>query len=615
MVKKKIISMLVTAAMVIGMFPMIVSADEEPGTFTDLQADLSSGYLQLNKDYVRTDEDSTIEINAGYVTVDFNGHTIDANGKGPVFVIKSGGTLQFLDNARLGGTVTGGNSDLGGAIKVEAGGSFRYYAGVLSGNTATEKGGAIYNEGVVTIQQGSGITTSISSNNAPDGAGIYNEGSVTISGGSITENTATGNGGGIYQSGGMLTMSGSVSVTENTSNNVYLEDGQVITCSGSFSGASISVAAESSPAKITSGFSGTTTAPFAADRGYELAVIADGADAGQLSLTKSGDEPVVEEPAFVGRSLTLDEGRIGLNVFVKLGTYTLNELSDASVTFVIPGRNGKTTDPQTISASRKITYNNETYYKFTCYLSTLQMATKVTATFNYGEDKSISKVFSIDDYITSYEEMKQKQSENKNYKDPEVIHNDQKSMEYGLVQRLAAYGHYLQPYLSATNGWSLDTEDGYARMPNLFNYDYDEPYNNLITASSNYTASKTVGASISGVSFKLELASTNAVIVTFTLADGVTDKLNVTCDHAGETAYKQGTNKYVIRISDIPIQSMGDEINIMGTIGEEAVDVKIKPIGYVYYALSSSGSSEQQKKAMAALFDFWTYAAQYADRY
>ena len=604
MVKKKIISMLVTAAMVIGMFPMIVSADTELGTFTDLQADLSSGYLQLKKDYVRTDEDSTIEINAGFVIVDFNGHTIDANGKGPVFVIKSGGTLQFLDNARLGGTVTGGNSDLGGAIKVEAGGAFRYYAGVLSGNTATEKGGAIYNEGVVTIQQGSGITTSISSNNAPDGAGIYNEGTVNLEGGSITENTATGNGGGIYQAGGMLSVKGTVTVSENTSNNVYLADRQKITCAGSFSNSKILVAAETSPATITSDFSGTTTAPFEADRGYELAVIEDGNNAGQLSLTKSGDEPVVVEPAFVGRSLTLDDGRIGLNVFVKLGTYTLNELNDASVTFVIPGRNGKTTEPQTISASNKITYKNQTYYKFTCYLSSLQMATQVTATFNYGEDKSISKVFSIEDYITSYLT---------NADDEEVIKGP-KPMEKNLVECLAAYGHYLQPYLSATNSWSLDTEDGYARMSNVSGYTYSDSYiDDVMNACSNYQAQKTVGASISGVSFKLELASTNAVIVTFTLASNVTDKLNVTCDHAGETAYKQGTNKYVIRISDIPIQDMADEINITGTIGEEEVSVTIRPLGYVYYAIRKDDSSEQMKKAMVSLYDYWNYAKKYAD--
>ena len=77
------------------------------------------------------------------------------------------------------------------------------------------------------------------------------------------------------------------------------------------------------------------------------------------------------------------------------------------------------------------------------------------------------------------------------------------------------------------------------------------------------------------MSFKLELESTNALIVTFHMDTAVTDKLSVTCEYNGKTykAYKKETDNgvdYVIRISGIRIQDMDDEFTVKGIAGTEA---------------------------------------------
>ena len=59
--KRKIISLIVSVAMLVAMLPMIVHADEAPGTFADLQADIADaeenmgGYLSLSRDYIAAD--------------------------------------------------------------------------------------------------------------------------------------------------------------------------------------------------------------------------------------------------------------------------------------------------------------------------------------------------------------------------------------------------------------------------------------------------------------------------------------------------------------------------------------------------------------------------------
>ena len=455
MIKKKLISMLVSVTMLVGMFPMMmVSADEEPGSFTELQALIDHQDMpKLQKNYEWKEGDSSLHLSSdqhsGGLTL--NGHTIDAKGHGPIIEVGEGKSFQIAGD----GTITGGCAENGGAVYVANGGTFTLSGSQITGCTAKKNGGAIYNEGTVLLENNPVI--------------VYN--------------AAEGNGGGIYQASGSITVKGTPVITGNTANDLYLTKGQVVTCE-SLSGGTIFVDSEVS-AVITSGFTGSSTDPFYAYDGCKLSL-----QDGQVYLEKSGSGPVVNDhPEFAGLSLTLDDGKFGLNIFVDPGILTSEELAFSKVTFIVPGR-GANKQTDTFESSCTATKDGKTVYGYTCHLSSVQMAEKVHTTFTCG-DISIEGDFSVADYISMYKEEKAS---------PELPENKYRDQ---LINSVSDYGYFIQPYLSAENGWSFGEEGGYARMKNIYGtISYSQEYiDDVKKACSDYQAVKNkVGNSIQGIS-------------------------------------------------------------------------------------------------------------------
>lgn len=117
-----------------------------------------------------------------------------------------------------GGKITGGNGENGGGLSIN-GGSASIYRGEISGNSAT-KGGGIYvgpdengNIGSLSIKTYS--TVNITNNSATFGGGIYAMALCEINGATISNNTASQNGGGIYSHKTITLDSGSV-ISGNT---------------------------------------------------------------------------------------------------------------------------------------------------------------------------------------------------------------------------------------------------------------------------------------------------------------------------------------------------------------------------------------------------------------
>ena len=126
-------------------------------------------------------------------TINMNGKTIMAeNPTIRIFHVVSQGSLPYMPSLTLtgNGTLSGGSADNGGAIYNE--GMLTLQNVTLQNATATN-GGAVYNTGTMTMSGGS-ITGCTASNK---GGGIFSKGTLTISGGSVTDNTA-GNAGGIH---------------------------------------------------------------------------------------------------------------------------------------------------------------------------------------------------------------------------------------------------------------------------------------------------------------------------------------------------------------------------------------------------------------------------------
>lgn len=143
--------------------------------------------------------------------INMNGKTIMAeNPTIRIFHVVSQGSLPYMPSLTLtgNGTLNGG------------------------GNGGTLDGGAIYNEGMLTLQN-----VTLQNATATNGGAVYNTGTMTMSGGSITGCTASNKGGGIYNTGTLTISDGSVSSNEaGNAGGIHLVD----QCTFNLTGGSIS---------------------------------------------------------------------------------------------------------------------------------------------------------------------------------------------------------------------------------------------------------------------------------------------------------------------------------------------------------------------------------------
>ena len=139
----------------------------------------AGGMVKLASDVTATNDDATLMV-ANAVTLDLNGHVIDADGWFRVIEVLEGGNLTLTNSVEGAGAVIGGcDVYYGGGVYVHDGGAFMMAGGTIFANSAN-RGGGVYVDG----------------------------GTIEISGGEISGNTAYGNGGGVYVTGSAFTISG-----------------------------------------------------------------------------------------------------------------------------------------------------------------------------------------------------------------------------------------------------------------------------------------------------------------------------------------------------------------------------------------------------------------------
>ena len=162
-------------------------------TFTDLQnaIDLVDGILTLDSDIAMTDDEAAgfvngVAINKDIV-IDGKGHTISAEDLGRIFSIGEGFTVT-LTNA----TLINGKADKGGAIYND--GSLTLSDVKLSDNAADSYGGAVFNNGHLVVGNSVFDSNDIVNRGSASvdygGAAIYNwyDGVLTVSGSNFTNN-------------------------------------------------------------------------------------------------------------------------------------------------------------------------------------------------------------------------------------------------------------------------------------------------------------------------------------------------------------------------------------------------------------------------------------------
>lgn len=140
---------------------------------------------------------------------DATGSTV-APGAGGGIVVTGNGSLNLF-----AGVIRNNHANFGGGISVFSGSQAQINASALTGNSATQNGGAIVSDSTVSV-----TTSQISGNTAGDvGGGIASIGTLTVTGTNIMNNTAPNGGGGLAN--GVPAVSGGTSTVtlSNISNN------------------------------------------------------------------------------------------------------------------------------------------------------------------------------------------------------------------------------------------------------------------------------------------------------------------------------------------------------------------------------------------------------------
>ena len=260
----------------------------------------------------------------GAVSIDLNGHTLSGNRAGRLFSVPAGASLTVTDGG-TGGTLTGGKD--------------------------SERGGAIYNAGTLTVRGGA-----ITGNEAPRGGGIYNDGTLRMSGAPVVDGNAGGN--------------------------VYLPGERVITVDGAFSeGARIGVSMAGRAGTITSGyaaFNGTLDPilVFRADDGASLVSLRDG----EAVWAPSSRYEVLSERSYAGMTALLSETGFDLSAVKPfLGLLFPNLNTPARVIAYTYDSVDPQGNPVTLSA---LVYVSEAVLNKTKALSGVCLASHVTIASN-----------------------------------------------------------------------------------------------------------------------------------------------------------------------------------------------------------------------------------------
>ena len=297
------------------------------------------------------------------------------------------------------------------------------------------------------------------------------------------------------------------------------------------------------------------------------------------------DEPE-PEPVFRSQSLVLS-GQIGLNFYMELPEIPGVDYMESYMTFTV-GRSGAEYrdgfDPNHRSS-------DGTRYGFTCYVNSIQMADTITATFHYGNGKTVSREYSVARYIEFFE----------------LNAGSFDARTSALIHAIADYGHYEQIYLADVNGWTVGAE--YAEMSAHYAETYD--YASILAEVSGKAFVRDLGDSdVEKTAYKLHLDSETTVDVYLTPKDGAEIEASAVFGGRTYTAVMQGDGRYLVRIPNISAHQLGNMITVSGTAGS-AFTVRVSALSYVRSVLNSAGSNKAAKDGLSALYAYYAAVSAY----
>lgn len=293
------------------------------------------------------------------------------------------------------------------------------------------------------------------------------------------------------------------------------------------------------------------------------------------------------KPAFKGNNILLD-GRIGVNFYVDLSTLTDEEREACYVEFTVSGQ----TKTDTFDASHKNVTGE--YYGFTCYVSSVQMAETITAELHYGDGKTVTKEYSVLQYIETIDENSDKY--------------DQETLD--LVHAMADYGHYVQPFSASYNGWVVGEK--YAAMDKHYaeSYDYDE--------IREFTAEKALvtnyaSPDIEKISYSLYPDSDTSIKIFIKLVSGYTGPVTAKINGEEAQAVLQADGRYLVVIPNLAAHRLGQTYDVVIETESGVNALSVSAMSYVNAVLNADVYQDNAvaKDAVSAIGKYYEAAMAY----
>ncbi len=288
------------------------------------------------------------------------------------------------------------------------------------------------------------------------------------------------------------------------------------------------------------------------------------------------------KPEFRTHSLVLS-GQIGVNFFMYLPEISGVDYTKSYVEFDING--DKSNPPQYFDPTFK--NSKGTYYGFRCYIKSIQMADKITATFHYGNNQTVTHEYSA-----------------KKYLDDSLAANIS-SEERALIEAIKDYGHYAQLYLSSIHTWELGRDYAAIDCENDYSAADIETVRKAVAGNAIVRDTGTASG-VQRVGFSLSLDSDTNINLYIYPASGYTGAVSATLSGSNENlaVYQSHRNRYEVKISNISAHKLSDTYTVR-VKAQKDFDVKVSAFSYVCDALNDSAASESERKAVVSLYKYY----------
>lgn len=307
------------------------------------------------------------------------------------------------------------------------------------------------------------------------------------------------------------------------------------------------------------------------------------------------------DPEFSGYSLILT-GTVGMTFYVHIPDSTEWTKEDSYMTFAISGKGGLVSDRANFDANNMTNPGNTTFYGFTCNVTALQMADKITATYHVmngsTEVKTITNTCSVEDYIKVIVK-----GGNSTY--------GERTVE--LAKALADYGHYVQLYLSDLRGFTLaaDNDNAYAPM----NTYYDAfSVSDAKSAVENYGIVRGINDDIQKITFSMLFESDNSICVYVFPKASFEGTVSATVDGNACTVTKVNSSKYQIKISSLSATQFATSHTVVISTGNgDDVTVTVSAFSYLREFFNKYTDGATASNAAAAAYNYYAEACRLAN--